>query len=196
METKPVRAFTDDIVKLNAIRQNFGFRNNAWVVHSLLAEKARNLASVEGIMNSTVPAVLTGLPLSGKSLFVKEKLLPSLVGTPVLVLDPLGEYDDLKNIGYDIFSLDFEAFNGHIRFVPNPYSKMAESEIENVFSHLDMKAKSLSRWVIVAEEAQSFRNISSFVKFLYSSRHHVRKMIAVTPMVDAFQGLLTFTVIR
>jgi hypothetical protein len=196
MKTKPVRAFEDDIVKLNSIRRNFGFKNNAWVVHSLIADKACNLANVESVMNLTVPIIVTGLPLSGKSRFIKEKLLPSLAGTPVLILDTLGEYSELKNVGYDIFSLDFENFSDHIRFVPNPYSKMAESEIENVFSHLDMKAKSLSRWVIVAEEAQSFRNISSFVKFLYSSRHHVRKMIAVTPMVDAFQGLLTFTVIR
>jgi hypothetical protein len=196
MQTKPVRAFEDAVVKLNSIGQKFGFKNNAWVVHSLIADRACNLASVESVMNLTVPIIVTGLPLSGKSYYIKEKLLPSLVGTPVLVLDPLGEYDELKNVGYDIFSLDFETFCGHVRFVPNSYSKMAESEIENVFSHLDMKAKSLSRWVIVAEEAQSFRNISSFVKFLYSSRHHVRKMIAVTPMIDAFQGLLTFTVIR
>jgi len=33
--------------------------------------------------------------------------------------------------------------------------------------------------------------VPAFAKFLYGSRHVVRKMIAVTPQTDAFQGLET-----
>jgi hypothetical protein len=160
----------------------------------LLEAQAKNNATVEAVMDGNVPIVLTGKPLSGKTLFIKQKLLPSLVGNPVLLIDSWGEYTDLKNIQYDIYGLNFSNFTDHIRFVPNTQSRVAETEVESIFAHLDMKRNELSKWTIIAEEAHTFKNVSSFVKFLYGSRHIVKKMVAVTPQTDAFLGLVTLAV--
>jgi len=177
------------------IKTNMGFRNVAWVVHKLLEEQAKNLASLEAIMKRTVPIVVTGKPLSGKTFFIKKRLLPSLKGNPVLVIDSWNEYK-LRSIGYDIYGLNFKDFNEHIRFVPNTQSRVAETEVENIFAHLDMKRNEMSKWTVIVEEAHAFRNVSVFTKFLYGSRHIVKKMIAVTPQTDAFRGLVTLTVCR
>jgi len=57
-----------------------------------------------------------------------------------------------------------------------------------------MRRSELSEWTIVVEEAHTFKNVSVFTKFLYGSRHIVRKMVAVTPQTDAYQGLVTLAV--
>jgi len=193
-QTTHIRVWKNDHQKLKAIKRSVGFRNVACVVHKLLEEQAKNLASVEAVMNGRVPVVLTGKPLSGKTLFVKRDLLPSLKGSPMLVIDSWDEYEELQNMGYDVYSLNFKDFNEHIRFVPNTQSRVAETEVENIFAHLDMKRNEMSRWIIIVEEAHSYRNVSAFTKFLYGSRHLVRKMVAVTPQTDAFQGLVTLIV--
>ena len=186
-----VRVWRDDHKKLLSIRSNMGFSNVAWVVHMLLKEQAEHTASFEALMKDNVPTVLTGRPLAGKTFFVKQKLLPALAGSPVLVIDSWNEYTELRNVGYEIFGLNFKEFNEHIRFVPNTQSRVAETEVESIFSHLDMKRNEMARWIIIVEEAHTFKNVPAFAKFLYGSRHVVRKMIAVTPQTDAFQGLET-----
>jgi hypothetical protein len=192
--TTHVRVLKSDRQRLTAIRESVGFQSIAYVVHRLLEEQAKNLASVEAVMDGTVPVILTGKPLSGKTHFIKQKLLPSLTGHPVLVIDSGNEYLELRNIGYDIYGLNFKDFNEQVRFVPNAQSKVAETEVENIFSHLDMRRNELSNWIIIVEEAHAYRNIAAFIKFLYGSRHIVRKMVAITPQTDAFQGLVTLTI--
>jgi len=195
-QTTHVRVWKSDHGRLMIIKKSMGFKNLAWVVHRLLEEQAKNLASVEAVMKSTVPTVVTGKPLSGKSFFVKRKLLPSLKNSPVLVVDSWNEYEGLRNVGYDIYGLNFKDFSEHIRFVPNTQSQIAETEISAIFSHLDMKRNEMAKWIIIVEEAHSYKNVSAFTKFLYGSRHIVRKMVAVTPQTDAFQGLVTLTICR
>lgn len=192
-KTTHVRVWRKDHNRLMLIKTKIGFKNVASVIHALLEEKARNLASVQAVMNRTVPVVLTGKPLSGKTYFVKRKLLRFLKGSPVLVIDSWDEYKELRNIGYDIYSLNFKDFREHIRFVPNTHSRMAETEVENIFAHLDMKRNEMKNWTIIIEEAHAYKNIQAFNKFLYGSRHIVRKMVAITPQTDAFQGLVTLT---
>jgi len=192
--TTHVRVFDNDHQRLMTIRESTGFRSVAWVVHKLLEEQAKNLATVEAVMKGRVPIVLIGKPLSGKSYFVKHKLLPSLKGNPVLVIDSWNEYKELRNIGYEIYGLNFKDFSEHIRFIPNSQSRVAETEVENIFAHLDMKRNEMSKWIVIVEEAHSYKNVSTFTKFLYGSRHIVRKMVAVTPQTDAFQGLVILTV--
>ena len=63
-----------------------------------------------------------------------------------------------------------------------------------MLAHLDMKRNEMSKWIVIVEEAHAFKNIMAFTKFLYGSRHIVRKVLAVTPQVDAFHGLMTLTV--
>jgi hypothetical protein len=195
-QTTHVRVWKKDRERLIFIKENAGFKNVSWVIHSLLEEQAKNLATVEAVMTSSVPVVLTGKPLSGKTFFVKQKLLPSLIGNPVLVIDCWDEYKELRNIGYDIYGLNFKEFDDRIRFVPNAQSRVAETEIESIFSNLDMKRDNMSTWVIIVEEAHMFKNVPSFMKFLYGSRHVVRKMVAVTPQADAYEGLVTLIVLR
>jgi len=195
LDTTHVRVLKGDHRKLLFIRERVGFRNIAWVVHSLLEERTPHLATVEAVMEGNVPIILTGLPLSGKSFFVKNKLLPSLKDNPVLVIDSWDEYKDLRNIGYELYSLNFKDFNEHIRFVPNTQSRVATTEVGNIFSHLDMRRSEISKWTLIVEEAHSYKNLSTFTKFLYGSRHLVRKMIAVTPS-NTFEGLVTLTVLN
>lgn len=193
-KTRHIRVWKEDHQKLQKIKATVGFRNFAWVVHRLLEEQAENLASVEVVMDGRVPVVLTGLPLCGKTTFTKRKLLPSLKGYPVLVVDSWNEYDELSDIQYGFYNLIFKDFNEHIRFVPNTHSKVGVIDVENLFAHLDMKRQEMSKWIIIVEEAHSYKNISAFTKFLYGSRHIVRKMVVITPQTDAFQGLITLTV--
>jgi hypothetical protein len=195
-KTTHLRVLKDDLTKLMSIKNGAGFKSLAWVVHSLLEQQANSIVTIEAVMNGNVPTVLTGKPLSGKTSFIKQKLLPSLRGNPVLVIDSWDEYKELRNICYDIYGLDFANFSDHIRFVPNSQSKVAETEVESIFAHLDMKRNAMSKWTIIVEEAHTFRNVSSFVKFLYGSRHIVRKMVAITPQTDAFQGLVIMAVCR
>lgn len=193
-QTTHVRVLKRDREKLVSIKKTVGFKTLAWVIHMLLQEKAQNIADVASVMAGNVPVVLTGKPLSGKTYFVRQKLLPSLRDNPVLVIDCHGEYTELKNIGYDIYGLNFKEFKEQVRFVPSAQSRIAETEIESIFSHLDMKRDVMADWIIIVEEANTFKNVSAFVKFLYSSRHVCRKAIGVTPQTDAFTGLVTLTV--
>lgn len=195
-QTTHVRVWKRDRERLIFIKENVGFKNVSWVIHSLLEEQAKNLATVEVVMNSSVPVVLTGKPLSGKTFFIKQKLLPFLKGSPVLVIDSWSEYAELRNIGYELYSLDLKDFSEHIRFVPNMQSRVAITEVGNIFAHLDMKRNEMPKWIIVVEEAHTFKNVSVFTKFLYGSRHIVRKMIVITPQTDAYEGLVTLTVVR
>lgn len=158
-------------------------------------QKLSKRARVRAVMKEKVPVVLTGKPLSGKTFFVKRKLLPSLKGNPVLVIDSWNEYNEMRNIGYDIYGLDFKDFNEHIRFVPNSQSRVAITEVESIFAHLDMKRNEMSKWIVIVEEAHAFKNVPAFTKFFYGSRHNVRKMVAVTPQTDAFKGLVTLTIL-
>lgn len=190
-----IRVWKEDHKRLMLIKANTGFKNVAWVVRKLLEEQAKNIATVDDVMKGTVPVVLTGKPLSGKSFFVKKKLLPSLKGSPMLVIDSWDEYKELRNIGYDIYGLNFKDFNEQIRFIPNTQSRVAETEVENIFAHLDMKRGEMSKWIIIVEETHAYKNVSAFTKFLYGSRHIVRKMVAVTPQTDAFRGLVTLTIL-
>jgi len=186
-----VRVLKVDHEKLLAIKLRRGYRSIGYAIHSLLEEKEENTVSVEAMMKNNVPIVLQGKPEGGKTYFIKHELLPSLEGSPVLLIDTWDEYKELRNVGHNIYGLDFRNFREHIRFVPNRQSNVARTEVGGIFALLDMKKDEMARWIVVVEEAHSFRNLSAFAKFLYGSRHVVRKMIAVTPQTDAFQGLET-----
>lgn len=151
-----IRVWKEDHRKLLVIRSNMGFSNIAWVVRILLKEQAENTATPGALMKGNVPTVLTGKPLAGKTYFIKKKLLPTLVGSPVLVIDFWNEYGELRGIGYGIYGLNFKDFNEHIRFVPNKQSRIAKTEVESIFSHLDMKRDEIARWIVIVEEAHAF----------------------------------------
>jgi hypothetical protein len=192
-----VKLQEEDFEKLKRIKDECQINDLGAVIHQLLQSQAiTEIVTVERVMKERTPVLLVGKPLAGKSQFIKTKLLPSLTGQPVLLLDVQDEYSNLKSIGFDIFSLDFENFTEHIRFVINKQSMVAESEVSSLFSNLEMKREVLSKWTIIIEECQSFVNVTPFLRFLYGSRHIVRKMVCISPKTDCLQGLQTYTVFR
>jgi hypothetical protein len=86
-ETTHIRVWKTDHTRLKEIREHTGLENMAWVVHRLLQKQGRNLATVEAIMKDRTPIVVTGEPESGKTFFIKNRLLPTLKDNPVLVVD-------------------------------------------------------------------------------------------------------------
>jgi hypothetical protein len=187
----------EDFEKLKKIKEECQVIDIGAVVHQLLQTKAStDIVTVEKVMKEQVPVLLVGKPLAGKSFFIKQKLLPALTGQPVLVLDVQDEYKDLKSIGFDIFSLNFANSSEHLRFIVNKQSMVAESEVSSLFSNLEMKRDVLSKWTIIVEECQSFVNVASFLRFVYGSRHIVRKVVCISPKTDCLQGLQTYSVFR
>ena len=181
--TTHVRVWKSDHQRLMSIKAGMGFKNVAWVVRRLLEERARNLASVDAVMNGTVPVVLTGKPLSGKTFFVKQKLLPSLKSNPVLVIDSWDEYKELRNIGYDIYGLNFKDFNEQIWFVPNTQSRVAETEVENIFAHLDMKRNACMLF--------EFRYVCALVLFkLYETLFSQQFLLLLTYLYQMIHNIL------
>ena len=193
-KTAHVRVWKKDHEELMERKRDVGYKNLASAVHSLLVKNESDLPSVEKVMEEHVPVVLTGLPLSGKTYFVRNKLIPQL--NPVLVIDRLGDYEDLEDLGHKIYGFDFKRSNGKVRFVPNKRSELGKTEVESIFRRLMMIRDELANWTIIAEEAHVYHDLGAFTDFLYGSRHYVRKMIVVTPKTDAFPGLLTFMASR
>lgn len=184
--------------QIMSLKLEMGFRSAGNVVHYLLLQTQGSIkpATLERVMKRRVPVVITGKPLCGKTYFIRKQLLPKLNPYPVLVIDTWNGYRRIDKVGYEVNALDFGNYKGHIRFVPTKRSDIAEREIERLFEDLDMKRDDLRRWIVIVEEAHAYRNLPPFMKFLYGSRRIVRKMIAVTPDVDAFDGLETLTSYR
>lgn len=185
--------------KVLSLKQDMRFNAANDVVEFLLMKSSGTIkpAIRQDIMNETVPVVLTGKPLSGKTFFIRNNVVSRLWHHSILVIDTWNEYKEIQTVGYELNSFNFrEMDKKKIRFVPNKRGDIAEREIERLFEDLDMKRDELANWVIIVEEAHAYKNIPSFMKFLYGSRRIVRKMIVVTPQLDAFEGLETFTVYR
>lgn len=193
--TTHVRVFKRDHEWLKWIKANMGFRSYSWIIHAILSERVKTIPNVNAIMQGNNPVVLTGQPGSGKTYFVKDALLSSLTSASVLVVDSLDEYSGLRKVGYDFYSIDFSQFIGQIRYVLNKNSRVALTEVENIFAYLDMSREKLSNLVIIVEEAHAYKSVGPFMKVLYASRHFFRKIIVITPQLDAFQGLPVYNIL-
>lgn len=185
-----------DYDKLKKTQEECGFRDLGSVIHYIMEMQASiEIVTSNKIMKDCTPMVLSGKPLSGKTFWIKNCFIPSLTENPVLVIDANGEYDFLKEIA-NIRELDFPS-NQHVRFRPSQHSIMGTIQIKALFTELnmmvDMNKDALKNLVLIIEESQSYKS-SWFNGFLYKSRHLVRKMLVVTPMLDCFQGLETYIV--
>ena len=204
MHPSEQRAFTlvklleKDFEKLQRIKNDCGFQDLGYVIHQILESQSSNeMASVSKVMKESVPMVLCGKPLSGKSHWCKNVLIPSLNDYPLLLIDTVNEYSDLKEIKT---ARELNLNNKeHVRFCPSQHSIMGTMQIKGLFTKLnmmiDIDKETLKNLVIIIEEAQTYKS-SWFNGFLYRSRHQVRKMIVVTPQTDCFQGLKTLTIFR
>ena len=88
-----VKLQEEDFKKLTKIKETSQMNDLGAVIHQLLESQTCNdIVTIERVMKENVPVLLTGKPLSGKSYFIKNKLLPSLTGQPILIVDVQNEY--------------------------------------------------------------------------------------------------------
>jgi hypothetical protein len=195
-----VKLLPQDYLQLQKLKEESGYREVGYVIHQILqSQKTTEMVTVAKIMKNCCPCVLTGQPLSGKSYWIKNTLIPSLKDNHVLVIDTNSEYDNLREIK-SLRELNLQS-NDKVRFCPQQHSIMCLLQVRGLVTELnamvDADKKALSRLILVVEEANQYKS-SVFNGLLYKSRHFFSKgkMIVVTPQTDCFQGLETFTVFR
>lgn len=163
---------------------------------NLVSQKYGDPVDITTAMHGTEPIVITGKPLSGKTYFVKNKILnwikkQKVMRYNVYVVDTAHEYSILKHVSDDF---QFKGDMIRVRFRPDKEVRKAERDIEWIFERLNDKRKYLKKWIVIVEEAHRYQNIQSFLSFVYESRKFARKVILVTPQYSAFLGLNVFDV--
>jgi len=181
-----------NLAKMRELKERFNIKSYdaiiSFLVHSL-GEKKYPSPSVEAVMADSVPVIITGIPGAGKTTFLRDKLIPEVIG-PIFVLDPHDEYTALRVVSLgDFFSIDFGGEKRKLRLVPNPNIDVCRSEADIVFRHLTMFQRLLGNWVIIVEEGHRFQESLLFKSLLAEARKHTRKMIVVSHQVEAFEGL-------
>jgi len=139
-------------------------------------------------MENTIPIILNGLPMSGKTHFLR-RLIPTL-NYPVFVLDVHSEYEGLREINLgEFFSLEFKEYNRKLRLIPNSNVDVSKTEADSIFRHLIMFQKQLSDWIIVVEEGHRFQDSPFLRSLMAEARKHIRKLIVVSHQPEPFKGL-------
>jgi hypothetical protein len=172
---------------LRTLGQVFDFwaENSRLETHILPASKAL-------IFRDDRPCCVTGPSGSGKSLWIKTRLLPHIEG-PLFLLDAQSEYSMLKsvNIGKLLGTKwATAAATTRIRFCLNANYDIARGEARSIFSQLIMLAGegfspikipsgSLERWVVLVEESHRYSSDPYFRTFVSEARKHIRKLILV-----------------
>jgi len=146
-------------------------------------------ATVENVMANQIPIILTGIPGSGKTTFLREQLVPK-INSATFVLDVHDEYPSLERINLgQFFSLKFKRGDRKIRLVPSSNVDVSKSEADSIFRHLIMFQRDLKEWAVIVEEAHRFAD-SPFLKSLVAeARKHMRKIILVSHQVEPYEGL-------
>ncbi len=196
-----VKLKPEDYNKLQTIAHECGFQDTGFVIHHLLeSQPTTEMVTVAKVMNECVPVCLTGKPLSGKSYWVKNTLIPALKDkNPVLLIDPNHEYDMLKEIK-SIRELELSS-NQHARFCPSKNSLMGMMQIKSLIIELNAMididedafrdTSQHSGLVLIFEEYHKSNWANAF---LFKSRHTTRKAIIITP--DYLPNIETYTVFR
>lgn len=190
-----VRVTKRNLQKLRKLKHVLNLPTYDSVISYILARNLEeySIASYEKVMADTVPIILTGLPGSGKTHFLRNVFIPKLSNDlAVLIIDIHSEYDSIGlqtiNLG-DFFSLNFKDSIGKYRLVPSYNVDVSRSEIDSIFRHLTMFQKLLKNWIILLEEGHRFGD-SPFVRsFMAEARKHTRKFIVVAHLVDQYKGL-------
>jgi hypothetical protein len=149
------------------------------------------VASLEQIFSDDRPLQLCGGSGEGKSTFVKRIL--SKIDAPVFLVDIANEYPQCMKLSVgDLYSFKWEHADStsRHRFVPTNNAQIAASELRTVFSFLNTEKMRhykpdkvpsgvLAKTVFVIEESHRLARETSFLNFLYESRKHTRKLVAV-----------------
>jgi len=181
--------------ELGKLKERLNIRSRDAVLSVILTEYLdRRLeeypeATVENVMETQTPIILTGIPGSGKTSFLRETLIPR-INSGVFVLDVHDEYPNLDQIKLgQVFSLKFRRVNKKLRLVPSANVDVSKSEADGIFRHLIMFQKELKNWTVIIEEGHRFAD-SPFLKSLIAeARKHMRKIIVVSHQVEPYTGL-------
>jgi len=175
----------------------------SFLVETLIRTRDMALpATTELIFIDDRPTVLTGQSGSGKTLYTKTRLLPT-IRAPVFVLDVVGEYTGIRKVSLsDLFSLKWEKASDstRIRFVPNNNTLLADSETAMLFDRLNVVKKEgfepnvvpsgqLSKWVIITEESHRLLRSSQFTDFLSESRKFCKKILVISNNTGPFREM-------
>jgi hypothetical protein len=183
-----------NIQRMKTLKQSYNFRSYdgliSFLINSLSASDYPS-ATPQLVMENTVPVILTGIPGSGKTTFLRERLIPKLdVQTSLFVLDVHSEYPSLEQIDLGKFySLDFASENRKLRFLTSSNPEIARSEADSIFRHMIMMQKALSRWVVIIEEGHRFVRSTALRSLLAEGRKHILKLIVVAHQVESYRGL-------
>jgi len=179
--------------ELGKLKERLNIRSRDAVLSVLLNEYLTSEeypeATVENVMENQVPIILTGIPGSGKTTFLRDRLIPTL-NSGLFLIDPHNEYPILEKINLgEFFSLNFKRANRKIRLVPSSNVDVSKSEADSVFRHLIMFQKELADWTVIVEEGHRFAESPFLKSLLAEARKHMRKMIVVSHQVESYLGL-------
>ena len=199
IRTHHVRIRVEDFEELAQRRDAIGYKNIHSVIHALIKQSDKP-PTIEEVMKETTPVVIVGLPNHGKTHFIRNKLIPALSNkhdrVSVLVIDRGNEYDSLENVGKSVHAIDWKKPNQRLRIVPSDDPEVAKTEVDltirNLVTHA--YAGNMKNWILIIEECQLYQDLGSLRDFVYRSRRFLRKLILVTPKLDAFPGLQTFRI--
>jgi hypothetical protein len=171
-----------NIKRMKTLKLSYNFRSYDALISFLI----NSIAAIDYpaaipplVMKNSVPIILTGIPGSGKTTFLRD-MIPSLEG-PVFVLDVHDEYPKLAEINLgEFFSLDFKEEERKLRLVPSSNVDVSKSEADSIFRHLIMFQRQLSNWLVVVEEGHRFTDSPFLKSLLAEARKHMRKMILVS----------------
>jgi len=199
VRTHHVRIRVEDVEELVQRRDVVGYKNIHSVIHALLRQSEKP-PTIEEVMKETTPVVIVGLPNHGKTHFIRNKLIPALgnkhVNVSVLVIDRGNEYNSIESVGKSVHAIDWKKPNQRLRIVPSDDPEVAKTEVDLIIRNLvtHAYAGSMKKWILIIEECQLYQDLGSLRDFVYRSRRFLRKLILVTPKLDAFPGLQTFRI--
>lgn len=181
--------------QLARIEGETGLRTLGQVVDFLVEGRRENVlpASFDLVFCDDRPICLTGPSGSGKSCFVKSKLLPSVTG-PVFLVDLASEYHQLRRVDLSsFFQVRWQQADEttRIRLTPNSNPAIAQAELRMVFDRLatvkttehspeKFPSGALSRWTLIIEEGHRLARETSFTDFLQESRKFLRKLVIIS----------------
>ncbi len=192
--------------KLAKYQSSAGFRSlNETVTFLLESSHQENMVlpgSTKLVFYGDSPVAVIGVSGSGKTTFVRRQVVPFAPG-PVLVVDSVGEYSELKKITLpEIIGLTWTkaAKALRIRFTPNSNPHLSKTELDLLFSHLNVTKQEkfepgrfpsgpLSTWSFIIEESHRLRHIEAAMNFVLEARKFTRKVITVTSDASLFASV-------
>ena len=144
------------------------------------------IPSEKTIFSTLAPALITGIPGSGKTTAIKE-ILKTMKG-PMLVIDPENEYNFLKKITEsEVYQIDWSK-KQQIRYVPtlgvNP-----RPTTRLILEKAITEKEKLKEWIFIIDEGQKFTGMKVLREFLAEGRKWTRKIIFITSDWKEFEGL-------